>query len=158
MHLTEEAVNTDTYTADASAIDAVAHDLAQEFGPGLIDRDLAEEAKRKALLRCRRRAVTEKQTVWHLWGSPYNRKLMMITDPVDTELCFLADYSCVYLLQTPLIRGLILSMVVEVSPDGHAFLGRYASSGCGDIAGGGEVLHDPCYQPTPDNSSLCAAV
>ena len=109
VHLTEEAVNTDTYTDDASGVDAVANDLAQEFGPNLIDRDLAKEAKRKALLRCRRRAATEKQTVWHLWEPPYNRQLMMIIDPVDTELCFLADHSCMCLSRTLLIRGLMLS-------------------------------------------------
>lgn len=63
MHLTEEAVNTDSYTDDTPALDAAAQELVQEFGPDVFDRELAEEAKRKSAIRSQRRAKTEKQTV-----------------------------------------------------------------------------------------------
>lgn len=63
VHLTEEAVNTDTYTDDTPDLRDAARELVQEFGPQVLDRDLAEEARRKAGVRRQRRIATEKQTV-----------------------------------------------------------------------------------------------
>ncbi|KZT23745.1 hypothetical protein NEOLEDRAFT_1135845 [Neolentinus lepideus HHB14362 ss-1] len=63
VHLSEEAIHTDSYTEETPAIDAVLDDLEVEFTPSVINQDLLREAIQKAATRASERESAYQQTL-----------------------------------------------------------------------------------------------